>query len=122
MLDDTCYFLGFDVRAHAIICLALLNSDPVQRLLRSLAFLDSKRPYTKDLLMRIDLLKAAEHLGFDAVHSFANKLPETLLDSITREKCNDFLTMCVGDPKVKSQPSFFDEPSTVPSDIITNAV
>ncbi|MBI4546367.1 MAG: hypothetical protein HY707_00180 [Ignavibacteriae bacterium] len=122
MLDDTCYFLGFDHQAHAVVVLTLLNSDPVQRLLRSLSFLDSKRPYTKDLLMRIDLIKVAENLGFDAVRRLANQLPETLSATFTRDKWNEFLTMCVENAKVKSQPSFFDEPSAFPSETITNVV
>lgn len=122
MLDDTCYFLGFDDQAHAVICFALLNSDPVQQLLRSLSFLDSKRPYTKDLLMRIDLLRVAEYLGFDAARILANRLPETLSASFTREKWNEFLKMCVRDANVNPQPSFFDEPTVSPSKPITNLV
>lgn len=59
MLDDTCYLLGFDSLEPALICLALLNSTIVQNFLKSISFSDSKRPYTKDILMRIDLRKAA---------------------------------------------------------------
>ncbi len=59
MLDDTCYLLGFDALEPTLISLALLNSEHVQEFLRSIIFLDSKRPYTKGLLMRIDLRKVA---------------------------------------------------------------
>ncbi len=122
MLDDTCYFLGFDDQAHAVICLLLLNSNPAQRLLRSLSFLDSKRPYTKDLLMRVDLLRLAEHLSFDATRELANQLPDTVSAIVTRDKWNEFLKMCVGNTKVKPQPSFFDEPSAFPSKTVTDVV
>lgn len=55
MLDDTCYFLGFADRAEAVRIHRLLSSEPVQGFLRAAAFRDAKRPYTKELLMRIDL-------------------------------------------------------------------
>ncbi|HYG58452.1 MAG TPA: hypothetical protein VD902_10365, partial [Symbiobacteriaceae bacterium] len=58
MLDDTCYFLGFDGYEEALRVCTVLNSEPVQRFLQSVVFLDAKRPYTKELLMRIDLSRA----------------------------------------------------------------
>ncbi len=58
--DDTCYLLPFDDPAEAAVVLALLTAPPVQNLLRSLIFFDSKRPVTKKLLQRIDLVAAAK--------------------------------------------------------------
>lgn len=58
MLDDTCYFLGFEGRAEALRACTVLNGEAVQGLLQALAFRDGKRPFTKDLLMRIDLAAA----------------------------------------------------------------
>lgn len=63
MLDDTCYMLGFDNLSEANEVLKILNSDVVQGFISSLSFTDAKRIITKDLLMRIDLHKAAEHLS-----------------------------------------------------------
>jgi hypothetical protein len=64
VFDDTCYFLGFDTYDAALFVATLLNSSPVRALLRSIVFPDAKRPYTKAALMRIDLRKVAERLGF----------------------------------------------------------
>ncbi|EFC73337.1 hypothetical protein [Prevotella melaninogenica] len=62
MLDDTCYLMGFDNRDVAKCFLKILNSDIVQRFMKSLVFHDAKRSINKDLLMRIDLEKAAKLL------------------------------------------------------------
>ncbi|MBI3946369.1 MAG: SAM-dependent methyltransferase [Armatimonadetes bacterium] len=64
MLDDTCYFLGFDTPTDALLTAAILNSETVGGLLRSLIFPDAKRPCTKEVLMRIDLARAASCLSF----------------------------------------------------------
>lgn len=58
MLDDTCYFLGFDDLKSAIVVHTLLNSDVVKSFLQTITFSDAKRMITKDVLMRIDLKKA----------------------------------------------------------------
>jgi hypothetical protein len=59
MLDDTCYFVGFDNLEYAIFALILLNTPEAARLLQAITFPDAKRVFTKDVLMRIDLLKLA---------------------------------------------------------------
>lgn len=61
MLDDTCYFLGFDNYEEACVTQKILNSHPVQSFIHSLLFADAKRVINKDLLMRIDLLKIADY-------------------------------------------------------------
>jgi len=75
MMDDTCYFLGFDSIENALITLALLNSPECMAFLKSVAFLDSKRPYTKDVLQRIDLEKLCRIVEFGYVGSFIETLP-----------------------------------------------
>ena len=55
MLDDTCYFIGFDTLIEAEITWVLLNTEITQNFIQSIAFKDAKRMITKDLLMRIDL-------------------------------------------------------------------
>lgn len=63
MLDDTCYFIACQVREEACLIADLLNSDPSQRFLRSLVFLDSKRPLTTEVLRRLSSVALARRLG-----------------------------------------------------------
>ncbi|MCK9452936.1 MAG: SAM-dependent methyltransferase [Bacteroidales bacterium] len=56
MLDDTCYFIGFEKEKYAKIALYLLNHKHTQQFLKAIIFTDSKRAVTKDILMRIDFL------------------------------------------------------------------
>jgi 16S rRNA A1518/A1519 N6-dimethyltransferase RsmA/KsgA/DIM1 with predicted DNA glycosylase/AP lyase activity len=74
MLDDTCYFISFNRLPDAVITTALLNSPACISFLKSIAFLDSKRPYTKEVLKRIDLLKLSDLVGFDFVYDFAKNM------------------------------------------------
>lgn len=64
MLDDTCYLLGFNKKSYAIITQKILNSTQVQGFIKSISFTDAKRLINKDLLMRIDLFKAAKDIGY----------------------------------------------------------
>ncbi|MCX6251712.1 MAG: hypothetical protein NTX61_13285 [Bacteroidetes bacterium] len=63
MLDDTCYLIGFDNIEFAVYSLVLLNSDTTMQFLQSVTFSDAKRTFTKDVLMRIDLLKIAININ-----------------------------------------------------------
>ena len=74
MLDDTCYFIGFDKLKLAEIAHYLLNSDLIQKFLKSIIFSDSKRSVNKDTLMRIDLQTAFEKAEFEK----AKKVIKTL--------------------------------------------
>ena len=65
MLDDTCYFIGFDTLEQAEFIWELLNTDLVADLLKSISFKDSKRMITKDILMRIDLKKVSCIKGYN---------------------------------------------------------
>ncbi|WP_445710442.1 hypothetical protein [Flavobacterium sp.] len=65
MLDDTCYFIGFDKIKMAEIAHFLVNSDLVQKFLKSIIFSDSKRSINKDTLMRIDFEKAYKNYEFE---------------------------------------------------------
>lgn len=59
MLDDTCYFIGFDKIEFAVYAIILLNYSKTEEFLKSITFSDAKRVFTKDLLMRLDLLNLA---------------------------------------------------------------
>ena len=65
MLDDTCYFLSFDHQTDALIVWGLLNSKIVFNYLSSIVFLDNKRPYTKDILMRMDIKILLNNISFE---------------------------------------------------------
>ena len=53
LLDDTCYFIGFDTLEEAQVIQNLLNQLETQEFIESFMFTDTKRAITKDLLMRI---------------------------------------------------------------------
>ncbi len=60
MLDDTCYFIGFDKIEYAVYSFILLNSKTTEAFLKSITFPDAKRIFTKDILMRIDILSLSK--------------------------------------------------------------
>ncbi len=88
MLDDTCYFLSFDDYDSAYITMLILNTPLVNSFLKSIVFLDSKRPYSKKVLKRIDLGKCLKQLSYDDIKDCERELK--LPDYITREKFSKF--------------------------------
>lgn len=84
MLDDTCYFIGFRDYKNALITMILLNSVQVNSFLKSIAFLDSKRPYTKDILMRIDFKKVYEKFSYEDFVKLMNSM--SIKDEITESE------------------------------------
>lgn len=73
MLDDTCYYISFNNLEDAIIVWALLNSTIVEKFLRKIVFPNSKRMITKEILMRIDLLKTAKYVSYEMVSEIIEK-------------------------------------------------
>lgn len=73
MLDDTCYYLSFNSLNEAFFTWVLLNRDEVKKFLSSVVFLDSKRPYTKEILMRVDISKLVISTSFDEIFSIYTK-------------------------------------------------
>ncbi|MDR0431094.1 MAG: SAM-dependent methyltransferase [Tannerellaceae bacterium] len=73
MLDDTCYFIGFENIEFAVYTLILLNSQKTISLLESITFSDAKRTFTKEMLMRIDLLALSQNISSselqEAIHN-----------------------------------------------------
>jgi len=67
MVDDTCYILGFDEVSNAIFTWCILSDVKVYELLKSISFNDSKRPFTKEILMRIAIDELAKEFSFDLV-------------------------------------------------------
>jgi hypothetical protein len=60
LLDDTCYFIGFDTFEEAKKVQFELNKPEIQEFIASFMFTDAKRAITKDLLMRIGLNPTAQ--------------------------------------------------------------
>lgn len=67
MFDDTVYFLGFDTLSQAVRVWTALNSDLTKDLLKSLVFNDNKRPFTKTLLMRVDIDLILKNINDDII-------------------------------------------------------
>lgn len=62
MLDDTCYFIACQYPEQAAFITALLNHQTALDFLRSVMFRDAKRPITKRLLQRIDLIALLDYI------------------------------------------------------------
>ena len=63
LCDDTCYMLPCESALQAAVATALLNHPVTIQFIKSIAFLDSKRPITKAILKRIDLIALARHVS-----------------------------------------------------------
>jgi len=62
MLDDTCYFVPCDSAGQAATLAGVLNHPITASFIASTTFNDAKRPITKALLSRIDVLAVARQL------------------------------------------------------------
>lgn len=89
MFDDTCYILGFEEYNDALITMLIMNSSIVQEFLKSIAFIDSKRPYTKEVLKRIDLVKATTKISYQELLETANRLGIPI-STLTQESYTDY--------------------------------
>lgn len=74
MLDDTCYFICFETYELAYAAMLYLNSEKVQAFLRGISFSDSKRPYTKKILERIDFSKICSAVSLEELIATELKL------------------------------------------------
>lgn len=90
MLDDTCYFLGFDGLPEALITMLLLNHPLTYQLLQAITFADAKRVFTKDVLMRLDLGVVKEKLTFDQI---TRHIPGCFSDSLSSADWSKYLNV-----------------------------
>lgn len=108
MLDDTCYFLGFYDLSEAVFVWAILNSEHIQQLLHTITFLDAKRPYTKDVLMRLSVDIVAEKMTYDGIINQIKLLDETMLVHINEDEWIIFRERFTnGKNREENQPSLF---------------
>lgn len=63
MLDDTCYSIPCKSKEEAEIIHKILSSEKCLDFIKSLIFLDAKRPITVDVLKRLNIGKIAKDLG-----------------------------------------------------------
>jgi len=91
MLDDTCYMLGFDKLEFAVYSLILLNSETTMQFLQSITFADAKRTFTKDILMRIDLLELAQTIDKSELQKELNYINSTHNFNLTLDLWSDFI-------------------------------
>lgn len=91
MLDDTCYLLGFDNLEYAVYTLLLLNSEKTKYLLQSITFPDAKRTFTKDILMRIDILELSKTYSRSDITTNINDLNRVFNLKITDSKWESYL-------------------------------
>lgn len=111
MLDDTCYFLGFDDLSEAVLVWAILNGEHIQQLLHTITFLDAKRPYTKEILMRLSVDKVAGGMTYDEITEQIKLLNETMLVNLSEDKWIVFREQ--SNKREANQPSLFLFPNGV---------
>jgi hypothetical protein len=91
MLDDTCYLIGFDKIEFAVYALILLNSDTTVQFLQSVTFPDAKRTFTKDVLMRIDLLELSKQINKTQLQTELEMLNEKYKLNLTLNLWDSFI-------------------------------
>lgn len=103
MLDDTCYLIGFDKIEYAVYSLILLNSEKVMKLLKSITFSDAKRTFTKDVLMRIDLLELSKSINKQEIQIALTKINEMYNFNLTLDLWRNFISemIPVNDGQIK---------------------
>jgi len=107
MLDDTCYFIGFDRLDFAAFTQILLNSEKARAFLQSVTFADAKRTFTKDILMRIDLLKLASTFTNLELQKNLDSLNQSFKLSISAEAWHEFVKIL--SPASSGQMSLFKD-------------
>lgn len=73
MFDDTSYFLPCESVQQAALITAILNHDTTREFICSTMFADAKRPVTKKLLQRIDLIAVLNHTDRDLILKLADE-------------------------------------------------
>jgi len=91
MLDDTCYFLGFDNLDFAVYTIILLNSEITTDFLKSISFSDAKRMITKDILTRIDLKKVLDLISHEGIEEQLNTWSEKLNTKLNGDTLSSYV-------------------------------
>jgi len=86
MLDDTCYFIPCYTAKETAFLASLLNDPVCLKLIESMIFLDAKRPVTKKLLQRINLVSLFDLVDKQALIKRATTELELLEGTLKQEK------------------------------------
>lgn len=105
MLDDTCYFIGFDKLEYAVYTLILLNSDITVEFLKAITFTDSKRMFTKEHLMRIDLYALTKLINIDYIDTKLIEINGKYDLRIASDNYSDYIDFL--NSKIENQISIF---------------
>ena len=105
MLDDTCYFIGFDKIEFAVYAIILLNYSKTEEFLKSITFSDAKRVFTKDLLMRLDLLNISKIISQKEIEEQIMYLNDKYGLSINLSQWDSFINEMT--PKKEKQLTIF---------------
>lgn len=74
MADDTSYFICFKTYDMAYVAMLILNTEIVESFFKRIAFLDTKRPYTKKYLRDCLLKKVLDEIDFFELENTEAKL------------------------------------------------
>ncbi|NHJ31748.1 MAG: hypothetical protein FK732_02690 [Asgard group archaeon] len=86
LFDDTCYYLSFQKYKDALFTCSVLNCNELIDFLESIVFVDSKRPFTKEILMRVNLVRLVKNSEFSSLNEiwkrndFTPKIKTTISD------------------------------------------
>lgn len=105
MLDDTCYFIGFEKIEFAVYAIILLNYSKTEEFLKSITFPDAKRVFTKDLLMRLDLLSISKTITQKEIEEQIIYLNYKHSLSVSISQWDDFINVMT--PKKEKQLTLF---------------
>ena len=72
LFDDTCYYLSFQNYSEALFTCSVLNNSTLIDFLNSIVFIDSKRPFTKEVLMRINFAHLVKKTTFTSIEEIWN--------------------------------------------------
>jgi hypothetical protein len=94
MFDDTCYFIPCASARQAAFIFSLLSDQLCQDFLQFIIFWDAKRPITKKLLQRVDLVTLLDRVDKQALLTRATSVLERLgyaMDDVWPDDLSAFL-------------------------------
>ncbi|GBU07640.1 restriction endonuclease NspV [Bacteroidales bacterium] len=109
MLDDTCYALSFDKIEFAVYTLMILNSELTKQFLQSISFIDAKRTFTKDVLMRINFYELAKHINSDYLSQDLERLNEVYNFNLTLSAWDQYIATMLPSNKHGRQLDLFPQ-------------
>lgn len=93
--DDTCYLLPQTNAYHASVVAAALNSTEARTFLASISFADSKRPYTKSVLSRLDVQSLIRSLPSEVLLLDVNTLLSSYFPEVSPiDSVATFASLC----------------------------